>query len=76
MLNKIMLIGNLGRDPELNVTQEVPIGIRFADGRMDWNVTQSVRAFYRFHHDWNLATSGSPVSPFQTGRFVLSRRSR
>ena len=51
--------------PQLNLTQGVPIGIRYADGRLDWNATRAVRVFYRFHHDWNMATSGAPASPSQ-----------
>lgn len=51
--------------PQLNLTQAAPIGIRYVDGRADWNATNAVRVFYRFHHDWNIATSGIPSSPSQ-----------
>ncbi len=45
----------------------VPTGIRMATGRLDWNLTSSMRMFYRFGHDWNLTTGlPVPVSPFQT----------
>ena len=52
--------------PMLNVNQGFPIGVRNVDTRMDWNATQSLRIFGKFHHDWNLATGGNAVSPFQT----------
>ncbi|MGH8247479.1 MAG: carboxypeptidase regulatory-like domain-containing protein, partial [Gammaproteobacteria bacterium] len=51
--------------PQLNVSQEIPIGIRYAKGRADWNVTPATRLFYSFQHDWNLATGDTAVSPFQ-----------
>lgn len=44
----------------------VPLGIRMIDGRLDYNLTNNIRMFYRFGDDWNLSTGGSiPVSPFQ-----------
>lgn len=52
--------------PSLNVNQSFPIDIRFAEGRMDWNASSAIRVFYKFHHDYNLATGGSAVSPYQT----------
>ena len=52
--------------PQLNIAQPFPIGIRYTDARLDWNVTPRLRVFSKFHHDWNLATGGSAVSPFQT----------
>ncbi len=51
--------------PQLNVTQPFPLKIRFAEGRMDWNASSAVRLFYKFHWDYNIATGGSAVSPFQ-----------
>ena len=33
---------------------------------MDWNATNTLRLFYKFHWDYNIATGGSAVSPFQT----------
>jgi len=47
------------------VSQAIPIGIRYAKGRADWNLTPAARLFYSFQHDWNLATGGTAVSPFQ-----------
>jgi hypothetical protein len=52
--------------PQLNVNQSFPTDIRFAEGRMDWNATSAIRVFYKFHHDYNLATGGGAVSPYQT----------
>lgn len=52
--------------PQLNIAQDFPVGIRYASGRLDWNITDTIRFFYRYNHDWNLATGGSAVSPFQT----------
>jgi|YelNatPaOPRAMG01_1025707.scaffolds.fasta_scaffold11200_1 hypothetical protein len=52
--------------PQLNISQSWPAGLRFTDHRLDWNITSNTRFFGKFHHDWNLATGGSAVSPFQT----------
>jgi hypothetical protein len=52
--------------PQLNVSQSWPAGLRFTDHRLDWNMSANLRMFGKFHHDWNLATGGSAVSPFQT----------
>jgi hypothetical protein len=51
--------------PQLNVDQPFPVGLRFFDSRVDWNVKPSIRIFAKFHQDWNLSTGGSAVSPFQ-----------
>ncbi len=51
--------------PQLTVSQPFPAGIRYTSGRIDWNVSSAVRVFYRFQHDWNLATGGDAISPFQ-----------
>jgi hypothetical protein len=51
--------------PQLNVTQPTDTGIRYAKGRLDWNLAPSIRLFYSFQHDWNLATGGGATSPFQ-----------
>jgi hypothetical protein len=51
--------------PKLNISQGFPVGLRYALGRVDWNVSSSIRLFYRFNHDWNIATGGTPPSPFQ-----------
>ena len=52
--------------PQLNVTQPFPLDIKYGEGRMDWNATNTLRLFYKFHWDYNIATGGSAVSPFQT----------
>ncbi len=51
--------------PQLNVSQDFPVGIQYAKGRMDWNVSPALRLFYSIQHDWNKATGGSAPSPFQ-----------
>ncbi len=51
--------------PSLNVDQNFPAGIRYSSGRMDWNVSNSTRVFYRLNNDWNIATGGNALSPFQ-----------
>ena len=51
--------------PQLNVSQPFPVGVRYTDGRLDWNATPSLRLFGKFHQDWNSATGGGAVSPFQ-----------
>jgi len=50
--------------PQLNVNQDFPIGIRYMDGRADFNITSKLRAFAKWHHNWDLSTGGSAVSPF------------
>jgi hypothetical protein len=50
---------------KLNVAQDFPVGIRYTDARLDWNASSSIRAFARFHQDWNLATGGTATSPYQ-----------
>jgi len=52
--------------PQLNVTQGFPMTFRFAEGRTDWNPSPSMRLFYKFHYDYNIATGGNAVSPYQT----------
>jgi hypothetical protein len=51
--------------PQLNTSTGFPVGIRFANGRLDWNVKPSIRLFYRFQHSWDLSTGGTAPSPFQ-----------
>lgn len=55
-----------GHDCRSGCFAAVPLGIRMADGRLDYNLKSNVRLFYRFGHDWNVSTGGNiPVSPFQ-----------
>ncbi|MBI3666654.1 MAG: TonB-dependent receptor [Acidobacteria bacterium] len=58
-------IYNSGQFPQLNISQGFPVGIRYANGRADWNISPSMRMFYRFQHSWDLSTGGSAPSPFQ-----------
>jgi hypothetical protein len=51
--------------PQLNVSQAIPINVRYAKGRVDWNAAPAVHIFYSFQHDWNLTTGGEATSPFQ-----------
>jgi len=51
--------------PQLNVNQSFPTSIRFAEGRMDANLTAGARMFYKFHHDDNLQTGGGATHPYQ-----------
>jgi hypothetical protein len=51
--------------PQMAGDVSKPVGIRYASGRMDWNITPSIRAFYRFNHNWDSSTGGSGQSPFQ-----------
>jgi hypothetical protein len=51
--------------PQMAGDVSKPVGIRYASGRADWNVTPSIRAFYRFNHNWDSSTGGSGQSPFQ-----------
>jgi len=36
----------------------VPLDERLASGRLDWNVTNNLRGFYRFQHNYNNAVTG------------------
>lgn len=56
--------------PQLNVSQPFPTALRYAIGRVDWNVTSAMRAFYKFQHNYDLSTGGSPPSPFQNVDFT------
>lgn len=51
--------------PQMAGDVNLPVGIRYASGRLDWNVSNSIRAFYRFNHNWDSTTGGSGQSPFQ-----------
>ena len=51
--------------PQLNVSQAFPTALRYALGRVDWNITSAARAFYKFQHNYDLSTGGTPPSPFQ-----------
>lgn len=51
--------------PSLNSTQGFPTRLQYAIGRLDWNVTQSSRLFYKWQHNDDLSTGGSAISPFQ-----------
>ncbi len=51
--------------PQMAGDVSLPVGIRYATGRVDWNATSSIHAFYRFNHSWDVATGGSGQSPFQ-----------
>ena len=55
--------------PQMAGTASLPSGIRYASGRVDWNVTNSIRMFYRFNHSWDVSTGGTQPfviqSPFQ-----------
>lgn len=51
--------------PSLNVNQSSPTSIQFGESRFDWNISSRMRFFYKFHHDDNLQTGGSAISPYQ-----------
>jgi hypothetical protein len=51
--------------PQMAGNVGLPLGIRNASGRLDWNVAGSTRVFYRFNHSWDSSTGGSGQSPFQ-----------
>ncbi len=51
--------------PQMAGDVSKPVGIRYASGRADWNVTPSIRVFYRFNNNWDNSTGGSGQSPFQ-----------
>lgn len=44
---------NIPGFPQFAGTWPVPFDERMATGRLDWNLTGSLRAFFRFTHDWN-----------------------
>ncbi len=51
--------------PQMAGDVNLPVGIRYASGRLDWNISNSIRAFYRFNHSWDISTGGTGQSPFQ-----------
>ncbi len=51
--------------PAWTLSQEFPIGVRMTGFKVDWNASSAVRLFAKFHHNWDLATGGSAISPFQ-----------
>lgn len=51
--------------PQMAGDVSKPVGIRYVSGRVDWNATSSIRAFYRFNHNWDSSSGGSGQSPFQ-----------
>lgn len=58
---------NIPGFPQFTNTWGVPYDERLVTLRADWNVTPSVRAFYRFNHNWNNAVQGlggTTILPF------------
>ncbi|MBI3471185.1 MAG: TonB-dependent receptor [Candidatus Solibacter usitatus] len=51
--------------PQLSGSAGFPVGIRYVNGRLDWNATPVMRMFYRFNHSWDVSTGGTNNSPFQ-----------
>lgn len=44
--------------PQFNGSWAVPMDERMASGRVDWNISNNVRAFYRMQHNWNNGVTG------------------
>lgn len=62
---------NIGGFPQFNKTWAIPFDERMVTGRVDWNVTPRIRAFYRFTHNFNNAVAtgglgfgGKSLAPF------------
>ncbi|MBV9039107.1 MAG: TonB-dependent receptor, partial [Acidobacteriaceae bacterium] len=51
--------------PQYSATASLPLTYQYAIGSLDYNITPSMRAFYRFLHSDDLSTGGSPISPYQ-----------
>jgi hypothetical protein len=51
--------------PQMAGNVQLPLGIRYSSARLDWNVSNSVRVFYRFNNSWDQSTGGNGQSPFQ-----------
>ncbi len=51
--------------PQFNVAQGFPTNVQYVLGRLDWNVSPSIRMFYKFQHNDDLSTGGTAISPFQ-----------
>lgn len=51
---------NIAGFPQFSGTWPIPFDERMVNARLDWNVTHSLRAFYRFTHNFNnaVATGG------------------
>jgi hypothetical protein len=58
-------ISTIPQFPQFNVVQPFPTKVKYALGRLDWNVSQNMRVFYKFNHDDNVSTGGGALSPFQ-----------
>ena len=44
--------------PKFSKAFPVPLDENLIGGRLDWNVTQSLKAFYRFNHNYNFGVTG------------------
>jgi hypothetical protein len=44
--------------PQFTKAFGVPLDERLGGGRMDWNITQSLKSFYRFTHNYNFGVTG------------------
>lgn len=62
---------NIAAFPQFTKTWSVPFDERLVTLRADWNITSTLRAFFRFNHNWNNAVAsggmslgGSNLSPF------------
>ena len=51
--------------PQMAGSQGLPVYIRNTTGRLDWNVSNSMRAFFRFGNSADNSSGGSIQSPFQ-----------
>jgi hypothetical protein len=50
--------------PQLNFQQDADAGVRYATGRVDWNLRSSLRAFCKFQNEGNFTTVGG-TSPYR-----------
>jgi hypothetical protein len=53
---------NIPPFPQFTNTWGIPFDQRMVTLRADWNVTPSLRAFFRFNHDWNAGVASGGIS--------------
>jgi len=51
--------------PQMAGNVGLPVDIRNVTERVDWNISNSARFFYRFSHSYDNSTGGTGQSPFQ-----------
>lgn len=51
--------------PQLNGATSLPVRLRYTTNRLDWNINDRTRFFYKHQYNDDLSTGGTGPSPFQ-----------